>query len=71
MEIGKAAFGQKTQRPVKFEITEKTRDSALEWLQLGQHKAGGYLFWSREDHEKHMTTRQYTRIVKDWVAEIG
>ena len=62
---------QKTQRPVRFEITEKTRDSVESWLRLGQHRLGDYLFWSREDHDKHMTSLQYAHIVKGWVSEIG
>lgn len=62
---------QKTQRPVQFEITKQTRESLLAWIECANLSANDYLFISRENQSKHMTTRQYARIVKSWVSEIG
>lgn len=62
---------QKTQRPVQFEITKQTREALLSWIQKEELSYDGYLFRSRADKSNHLTTRQYARIVKSWVADIG
>jgi len=62
---------QKTERPVQFEITEQTRKSISEWLQLATLRSDSYLFPSRLHESPHLSTRQYARIVNDWVEEIG
>ncbi|MER8720329.1 tyrosine-type recombinase/integrase [Mesorhizobium sp. M0999] len=60
---------QKTGRPVQFEITNDVRASLLVWLQ----RRGGSVedFPSRVDHARHMSTRQYARLVDEWVTAIG
>jgi hypothetical protein len=35
---------QKTQRPVQFEITEKTRDSVESWIKTPARSPSGFLF---------------------------
>jgi integrase len=62
---------QKTGRPVQFEITEQTRNSVAEWLRLANLKSDSFLFPSRIHDSPHLSTRQYARIVNDWVTEIG
>ena len=62
---------QKTGRPVQFEITEQTRRSLVEWLKIRLGDADGWLFPSRLNRSVHLSTRQYIRLVKDWVALIG
>ena len=62
---------QKTGRPVQFEITEQTRKSVAEWLELAKLKSDNYLFPSRIHESPHLSTRQYARIVNAWVVEIG
>ena len=62
---------QKTGRPVQFEITEQTRRSLVEWLKIRLGVADGWLFPSRLNRSVHLSTRQYIRLVKDWVALIG
>ena len=62
---------QKTSRPVQFEITEQTRKSIAEWLKLADLKSDNFLFPSRIHESPHLSTRQYARIVNDWVEEIG
>ena len=62
---------KKTQRPVRFELTEQTRDSLLAWL---VHRGGSrddYVFPSRARTGKHLSTRQYARLVGDWVEAVG
>src|SRR5260370_23187007 len=62
---------QKTRRPVQFEITEPTRDSALAWLAQSKLKPEDFLFPSRIHASPHLSTRQYARIVDSWVQQLG
>jgi integrase len=62
---------QKTQRPVKFEITEQTRDSVGAWVGKAGLGSDDFLFPSRIAASPHLTTRQYGRILKSWVAAVG
>ena len=62
---------QKTERPVQFEITEQTRKSISEWLQFASLRSDSFLFPSRIIESPHLSTRQYARIVNNWVEEIG
>jgi integrase len=62
---------QKTQRPIQFEITEQTRDSLLTWIRKAARRPDEYLFPSRTHGSPHLSTRQYARIVRGWVQEIG
>lgn len=62
---------QKTQRPVQFEITPPTRDALEAWIKRADLKSESFLFPSRVKASPHLGTRQYARIVKGWVEEIG
>lgn len=62
---------QKTQRPVQFEITEQTREAVIAWIRNQALKCDNFLFPSRLRMSPHLSTRQYERIVRGWVAEIG
>ncbi len=62
---------QKTQRPVQFEITEQTRESLGAWILRAGLRADDYLFPSRLRASPHVSTRQYARIVRGWVSQIG
>ncbi|MGP8437888.1 tyrosine-type recombinase/integrase [Paraburkholderia fungorum] len=62
---------RKTQRPVQFELTELTRTAVLAWADKANLTAEQYLFPSRLPRSPHVSTRQYARIVHQWVAAIG
>ena len=62
---------RKTQRPVQFELTEPTRSAVAAWIETANLKAENYLFPSRLARSPHISTRQYARIVHQWVAAIG
>jgi len=62
---------KKTGRPVQFELTEQTRESVLAWITLRGLSHEDHLFPSRVHTRPHLTTRQYARILKQWVASIG
>lgn len=62
---------RKTGRPVRFEITEQTRQSVQAYLKTRRHQHSPYLFPSRDDPDGHLSTRQYARLVSIWIASIG
>ena len=62
---------QKTGRPVQFEITSEVRASLLAWLGRRGGTVDDYAFPSRVDHADHLSTRQYARLVDEWVTAIG
>ena len=62
---------QKTHQPVQFEITHQTRDSIKEWIDHARLSVNDYLFTSRFKSSLHLSTRQYARIVHEWVTQIG
>ncbi|OWY28823.1 tyrosine-type recombinase/integrase [Herbaspirillum robiniae] len=66
-----AVLQKKTRLPVQFEITTGTRESVGKCIAMAGLKAGDFLFPSRRRDSHHVSTRQYARIVKRWVAEIG
>ena len=66
-----AIVQQKTGRPVPFELTEPTRDSLAAWLRVRGLPASDWLFPSRNRSGDHLTTRQYGRLLDDWVTLIG
>ena len=62
---------KKTGAPVHFEITPTTRETLNTWIQKASLSDRDWLFPSRIRACPHLTTRQYQRLVKDWVATIG
>lgn len=62
---------QKTGRPVQFELTADVRASLLAWLERRGGTVDDYAFPSRVDCTGHLSTRQYARLVDEWVTAIG
>lgn len=62
---------RKTSKPVQFEITECTRKSLAEWIDHPAMIVSEYLWPGRFHESDHISTRQYARLVKDWVTSIG
>jgi integrase len=61
----------KTGEPVRFELTEQTRDTVRDWIALKQLASTDFLFPSRQSASPHLSTRQYARLVKHWIELIG
>ncbi|MEP0941971.1 MAG: tyrosine-type recombinase/integrase [Rhizobiaceae bacterium] len=61
----------KTKQPVQFEITEETRKSLARWISDPAMIGSDFLWPGRLHEPDHISTRQYARIVKEWVASIG
>src|SRR6218665_2631614 len=62
---------QKTGRHVQFELTADVRASLLAWLERRGGTVDDFAFPSRVDHAGHLSTRQYARLVDEWVTAIG
>ena len=62
---------KKTKRPVRFEITARTRQSIEDWIQAANLAENAFLFPSRLRNSPHLSLRQYARIVESWVSAIG
>jgi integrase len=62
---------KKTGQPVRFEMTEQTRQSVDDYIRAAGKKPGEFLFIGRHRPGQCMTTRQYARLVSGWVGSIG
>ena len=62
---------KKTGRPVRFELTEQTRLAIDDYIRASGKKPGEFLFAGRRRPERCVTTRQYARLVSEWIASIG
>jgi integrase len=62
---------RKTGRPVRFEITERTRQAIDDYVKLAGRRPGQFLFAGRRGEARSLTTRQYARLVGEWIASIG
>jgi integrase len=62
---------KKTDHPVKFELTEHTRQAIDDYLKSTPRQPGEYLFTGRRGPGMNLTTRQYVRLVSEWIASIG
>jgi integrase len=62
---------RKTGRPVQFEITEQSRSAICELIADQKLERTHYLFGSRKNPAVHLSTRQYAKLLKDWVADVG
>lgn len=62
---------RKTGKPVRFEISETTRQSLERWIADPEMMGSDYLWPSRMHASEHLSTRQYARILREWVLSIG
>ena len=62
---------KKTGRPVKFELTDQTRQAVDDYLKTAGKKSGDFLFTGRRGDGQCITTRQYARLVSEWIANVG
>jgi integrase len=61
---------KKTGRPVKFELTDQTREAIDDYIRTANRTVGDFLFTGRSAG-RPLTTRQYARFVCDWIGSIG
>ncbi len=52
-------------------MTEQTRQAVDDYIRAANKKPGEFLFTGRRGAGQCMTTRQYARLVSEWVGSIG
>ena len=62
---------KKTGRPVRFELTDQTRQAINAYIAEAGKKPGDFLFTGRRGPGMCLTTRQYARLVSEWLVSIG
>jgi integrase len=62
---------KKTGRPVRFELSEQTRQAIDDYLKAANKRPGEFLFTGRRGPNRNMTTRQYARLVSEWIGSAG
>lgn len=62
---------QKTGDPVIFEITAQSRTALENLIQVQSLGYLDFVFKSRQWNGTHLSRRQYSRIIKNWVESIG
>jgi integrase len=62
---------KKTGRPVRFELSEQTRQAVDDYLKTANKQPGEFLFTGRRGLNRNMTTRQYARLVSEWIGSVG
>jgi len=61
---------RKTRRPVQFELMTETRKTLLTWLNRRGGTIDDFISPSRVTYMGHLSTRQYARLVDDWVGAV-
>jgi integrase len=62
---------KKTGQPVRFELTELTRQAIDDYVRAAGRMPGEVLFPGRRGPNRSLSTRQYARLVSAWIAGIG
>ena len=62
---------RKTGRPVRFELSERTRQAVDDYLKATGKRPGEFLFTGRRAPNRNMTTRRYARLVSEWIGSVG
>jgi integrase len=62
---------RKTGHPVRFELSEQTREAIDDYIKAAGRRSGDFLFASSRYPDRSITTRQYARLVGEWIAGIG
>ena len=62
---------KKTGHPVRFEITEQTRQAIDDYVRTEGRKSRDFLFNGRKGAAHCLTTRQYARLVGEWIGSCG
>jgi integrase len=52
-------------------MTEQTREAVDSHIAAANKKLGEFLFGGRRGRDRPLTTRQYARLVGQWIATIG
>lgn len=61
---------RKAGRPVRFELSEQTRQAINDYVAVARKKPEEFLFTGRRSGQS-MTTRQYARLLSEWLTSVG
>jgi hypothetical protein len=61
---------KKTVRPVRFELSEQTRQAVDDYLKAANKRPGEFLLTGRRSSNRSMTTRQCARLVSKWIGNV-
>ena len=56
---------------MQFEIMSEARKSLTAWIDRRRGTILDFVFPSRIDYLGHLSTRQYARLVDEWVSTVG
>jgi len=62
---------RKTGQPVTFEISEHSQSAVEKYLVNPHNIPSTFLFPSRNDSNRPLSTRQYARLVSQWIGSVG
>jgi integrase len=62
---------KKTGQPVRFEVTEQTRQAVDDYIRQAGKRPGEFLFAAPRRLGHGLSTRQYARLVGDWIRGVG
>jgi integrase len=62
---------KKTGRPVRFELGEQTSPGDDDYLRVTGKRPGELLYTGRRGPDRSITTRQYARLVSEWIGAPG
>ena len=62
---------KKTGHPVRFELSEHTRQAVDIYLKAANKRPGEFLFAAGRRPNAAMSTRQYARLVSEWIGSVG
>jgi integrase len=62
---------KKTGQPVRFELSEQTRQAVDDYLMATNKAPGEFLFTGHRGSGHNMTTRQYSRLVSECIGSVG
>jgi integrase len=62
---------KKNGRPVRFELSEQTRQAVDDYLRAAGKQPGEFLFTGHRGPARSMTTRQYAPLVSEWIGSVG
>jgi integrase len=59
---------KKTGQPLRFELSEQTRQAIDDYMKAANKRSGEFLFTGRRGANTSMTTCQYARLVSEWIG---
>jgi site-specific recombinase XerC len=70
VEQGKADRGEAA-AATQTRLSEQTRQAIDDYLKATNKRPGEFLFTGRRGAETSLTTRQYARLVSEWIGSVG